>query len=115
MFSIFSIYMTTKASIGFLIAILAITAVTFSPILHNGLINRDDPEYITDNPLTKELSPASVANIFTTPEYQGDYHPLTLLGFDLQYHFFQDEPHGYHAVSLVLHLLAATLVFALVI
>ena len=90
---------------------MTITPLCLSPLLGAGFINRDDPAYITDNPLIKEFSFQTIGRIFATPQYEGDYHPLTLSAFALEYHFFHDRPAGYHAVSLLLHLIATCLAF----
>src|SRR5206468_2374976 len=88
---------------GWLIIILLITTVVMSPVIRNDFINRDDPSYISDNALVKVLSVQSIGKIFSTAQYQGDYHPITLLAFTVEYTLFGDKPQGYHAVSLLLH------------
>ena len=100
-----------KKTIPWLAAILIVTAACLSPILQNDFINRDDPSYIIDNELIKEVSFQNIGKIFSTPQYEGDYHPLTMLCFAVQYNFFHNRPQGYHTMSLLLHLVATMLVF----
>lgn len=94
--------------------ILIITFAAKSPVIFNGFINRDDPAYITENPIIRDFSAAGIGRIFSTPEYMADYHPLTLTLFSLEYHFFGDDALGYHVVSLLLHLMITALVFLVV-
>ena len=64
----------------------------------------DDSTYITQNPLIKNLSLASIWALFTN-FYEWDYLPLTLLSFTLEYHFFGLDPTGYHVVNATLHII----------
>jgi len=93
---------------------LILTAAALLPTLKNGFTTWDDPLYILENPLIRSLSPESVAAIFSTPSYAGNYHPLTLLLNAAEYAVFGTSPLGYHLVSLVLHLGVVYLVFLLV-
>lgn len=91
-------------------AILLLTAIAFWPILRNGFTNWDDPTYLENNPLIKELSGASVKRIFSEV-YFANYQPLHILSYAVEYHFFKLNPAGYHAVSLIMHLINIVLVF----
>ncbi len=94
----------------YLIAILVLTAFVFSPILKNGFTNWDDPTYIANNPLIKDLSLANIKRIFSEV-YFANYQPLHILSYAIEYHFFEMNASGYHAVSLVMHLINVVLVF----
>ncbi len=93
-----------------LLIILPVVFIAFSPILKNELTNWDDPDLIINNPLIRSLSYTNLKTIFTT-FYFGNYQPLHLLSYALEYHFWQLNPAGYHAVSLVLFLMITTLVY----
>lgn len=95
-------------------ACLLAAAAAMLPSLRNGFTTWDDPQYVLSNPLVKDLSPAGVVAIFTTPEYAGNYHPVTLLALALQYAAFGEAPFGYHLVSLLLHLGSTLLLFRIV-
>src|SRR5213078_2787736 len=41
----------------------------------------------------------------------GNYHPLTMLSFAIEYHFWGLNEAGYHIVNVLLHLLNTILVF----
>ncbi len=90
---------------------LAVAAAALFPTLLNDFTTWDDPQYVLDNPLVRSLSPGSVLTLFTTPEYAGNYHPVTLLAVAVQYALFGVSPLGYHMVSLLLHLGVTYLVF----
>lgn len=93
--------------------ILAATSLVFAPVVQNGFINRDDPDYIAGNHLIREFSGENILRIFTTPEYMGNYHPLTLTLLAAEYRLFGTREAPYHIVSLLLHLLATLLVYLL--
>ncbi len=84
--------------------ILAATLISYLGITKNLLTNWDDPTYITNNPLIKSLSLASIKRIFTEI-YFANYQPLQILSYAVEYHFFGLNPAGYHWVSLVQHLI----------
>ncbi|MEI6433780.1 MAG: tetratricopeptide repeat protein [Bacteroidota bacterium] len=93
-----------------LMVILPVVFLAFSPILDNGLTNWDDPDLIIDNPLIRTLSFDNLKTIFTT-FYFGNYQPLHLAVYSVEYHFWQLNPAGYHAVSLFLFLIITSLVY----
>ena len=61
-----------------LLLILLVSAVTFSPVLSNGFTNWDDPVYILNNPLLRDLSGEGFRKIFSS-FVSGNYHPLTII------------------------------------
>lgn len=97
----------------FLIFVLAAVAISFSPVLRNGFVDRDDPAYVTENSYIKNFSGEALLQIFSLPQYQGNYHPLTLTFLAAEYQFFRGDPLGYHAMSILLHMLSCGLVFFL--
>ena len=90
-----------------LLAILAITFVSFSPTLNNDFINFDDNSHLTENPSIRSLN---IKHIFTSTVSK-IYIPLTILSFSLEYHFFGLNPFIYHLDNLLLHLIVTGLVF----
>lgn len=86
--------------------ILVIAAFAFSPALKNALVSWDDYAYITLNPVIRDLSLKNIAHIFDPSTFVvGNYHPLTVLVYTIEYRLFELDPTGYHAVNLFLHLL----------
>lgn len=96
--------------IALLLAILVL--MIFSPALFNGFVDWDDPVYLLGTPSIQTLITANVSAFFTT-FVSGNYHPLTMLGYALQYALFGLEPWGFHLVSLLLHALNAALAYLL--
>src|SRR6185503_18481852 len=93
-----------------LLCILAVTFISFIPALNNALTNWDDPRYLTDNPLIKKLSFENIRRIFTEP-YFGNYQPLHIFSYALEYQLYKLNPVGYHTTSVIMHLLVTALVF----
>jgi tetratricopeptide (TPR) repeat protein len=92
------------------ILIAFITFFLLSPCLQNQFTNWDDPGYVTNNGLIKDISPAGLKNIFSTP-VMSNYHPLTILSYAIEYRFAELEPELYHLDNLLLHILASILVY----
>ena len=95
------------------IFIALVTAFAFLPAVHNGFTDWDDPFYVTDQQLVRDISPAGLRTIFST-FVEGNYHPLTMTSFAVDYHFWKLDPRGYHVENIALHVLATLAVFALV-
>jgi len=93
--------------------ILGITWLTLSPCLRNDFVNLDDHRYVTENRLIMDLSWKNIKSILSQ-FHAGHYHPLTLLSFSLEFHFFKLNPLAYHTTNLLLHLLNSLLVFWLI-
>ena len=90
--------------------ILILTAIVYLPTLNAGFINWDDPDYIYNNSVIKDLS--HVADFFTVP-IQGNYHPVTMISLALNYAVSGYDAWSYHLFNLVLHLVNCFLVYSL--
>jgi protein O-mannosyl-transferase len=90
-----------------LAVIVLISAIVYLPVFHNGLLAWDDEGYIMKNALVHSIN---LKEIFSQ-NVMGNWHPVTILMFAIEYHFFGLNPAGYHAVNLLLHLLNVLLVF----
>ena len=80
--------------------------------LHHEFINFDDPYYIRNNSYIRDLSWRGIYKIFSEP-IVGNYFPLQILSYALDYQIWHIQPFGYHLHNLLLHLLNAILVFLL--
>jgi protein O-mannosyl-transferase len=87
--------------------------LVLSPCLGNQFTNWDDPGYIQDNPLVKDLSLAGLKAIGSS-SVMGNYAPLTVLSYAIEYGFVRLAPWLYHFDNLLLHLMDALLVYWLV-
>jgi Flp pilus assembly protein TadD len=90
-----------------------ITSLCLSACLANTITTWDDTAYLRDDIFIKDLSWQGLRAIFTHP-VMGNYHPLTILSFAIEYSLVQLEPWLYHFDSLVLHIVASLLVYWLV-
>lgn len=93
--------------------IIAATSLTLQACLGNTITTWDDPAYLRDNPFIKDLSWTGIRQIFSHP-VMGNYHPLTILSFALEYSFVRLDPSLYHFDSLLLHTMTAVLVYRFV-
>lgn len=96
-----------------LVALLLLAVVAaFQPCLGNGLTTWDDDVYLGGAAALHDSGPAGLRELLTSFPL-GNYHPLTILSFLVEYRLFGLEPLGYHVVSLLLHLANVLLVFLL--
>ena len=92
------------------ISILLITAsIVFMPCLDNNFV-WDDEAYVLKNNFIQNFSSSTIRQIFSS-FYIGNYHPLTIISFVPEYHFFNLNPSVYHATNMIIHLCNCVLVF----
>ncbi|MBN8703992.1 MAG: tetratricopeptide repeat protein [Bacteroidetes bacterium] len=89
---------------------LAISIIVFKPCFSALLTNWDDGSYVTDNLLIRSLSLKDIFSAFVV----GNYHPITMLSYALEYHFFKINPTVFHTTNVLLHAVNSFLVFILV-
>lgn len=97
----------------FLPAALAITFLVFTPSLQNKFVNLDDPQYLTTNPVVQALNAENLKTIFSE-QFVGNYQPVTMLSYMIEYQLFGLNPFGYHLVNLLFHLLGTLFVFLII-
>ncbi len=105
-----------KQTLVTLLVMLAIAVVVFlvlRPCLDNQFTNWDDPGYVRDNALIKDISAQGLKQTFSTA-IMGNYHPLTILSYGIEYSFVRLDPYMYHRDSLLLHILTCLALFWLV-
>ncbi len=93
--------------------ITALTWLFYQVCLNNLFTNWDDPGYIRDNALIKDISPEGLKHIFST-SIMGNYHPLTILSYAIEYSFVRLQPWLYHLDSLLFHIVVTVLVYCFV-
>ncbi|MES2591870.1 MAG: tetratricopeptide repeat protein [Bacteroidota bacterium] len=93
--------------------VLALVFVVFLPALTNSFVNWDDPKYILNNVIIKDLSGKGIKAMFTS-FYAGNYHPLTALSNAIEFKLFGLNPKPFHFFNLVLHLANTLLVFSII-
>ena len=92
--------------IGALFIIILISFIAYAPALQNGFV-WDDDDYVRNNLLIQSID---LKEIFSQ-SLMGNYHPLTILVYSFEYHFFGLKESGYHAINLIFHFLNIILVF----
>jgi tetratricopeptide (TPR) repeat protein len=88
--------------------LVALTLAAYLPALHAGFI-WDDDAYVTANRTLRSL--AGLRRIWLEPGAVPQYYPLTFTSLWLDYHLWGLQPFGYHLVNVLLHALAALLVW----
>lgn len=92
-----------------IIFILFVILIIYYPSLKNNFTNWDDPDLVTENLKIKELTLSNLHNIFFTSHHHL-YHPLVLLTYSIEYHYFKLNPFIYHFNNLLLHILNCLLI-----
>ncbi|MDQ1267182.1 MAG: hypothetical protein QG635_2336 [Bacteroidota bacterium] len=88
-----------------------ITFIVYLPSLQNGFIRHyDDYQYLFDNPFITDISPAGIAGLFSNYVF-GNYNPITILTFTIEYHFYHFAPFGYHFINLTFHITVTLLLY----
>ena len=94
-----------KSLFPWIAAIAAIAFIAFSPCLKNDLLSWDDYNYIRDNPLIRLFTIQNIVHLFNYHTYVvGNYHPLTMLTYIIEYQLAGVNPVLYHFDNLLLHL-----------
>lgn len=97
----------------YLIIILSIVAFAFRNALKNGFVAWDDIDYVVNNPLIKIFSLNNFYYIFSH-SFLGNYHPLTMLSYLLDYQLWGLNATWYHFHNIVLHVANCILVYVLI-
>ncbi len=104
----------------FLLSFLALSIITtaiYYRSLNNQFTNWDDNRYIIGNANIQTFHGDSLSYTFKkiiSSYEQGNYHPLTMLTYCLEYEKFKLNPKPYHLTNFILHLLNTLLVFCFI-
>ena len=89
-----------------LILILLVTIIIYIPTFNAGFV-WDDINYIQNNELIHTFDIGGILSDYV----MGNYHPVTILVFAIEYQIFGLDETGYHLVNLLLHLANVLLVY----
>ena len=93
-------------------ALALLTALVFLPVLRFGFLVLDDRAYVLENPQVNQgLTPEGLRWAVTSAGYAANWHPLTWLSHQVDVSLFGLAPAGHHATSLLLHAVAAGVLF----
>lgn len=94
----------------FPLAMALVALIIYAPSLRGPFLTWDDRIYVLDSPLVTTFSIDNLHQIFAAFHFT-DYAPLNTLALALEYALWGPNPAAFHAVTLALHVLNATLVF----
>ena len=94
-----------------LLILLFVSFLAYYPSLHHDFVNWDDIFYIMNNEMITACNWVNLKQIFSTC-FMGNFHPMILLSFLVDFHFFRFSDPGYHVHNLLLHRVNAALVYA---
>ncbi|MEY2547297.1 MAG: protein O-mannosyl-transferase [Verrucomicrobiota bacterium] len=93
------------------LGLVALVWAVFAQTLHHGFINYDDPLYVLQNPhIRGGVTWPSVQWAFTHVHSQ-NWHPLTSISHMLDCQLFGINAGAHHAINVLLHSIAAVLLF----
>src|SRR5947209_10437098 len=91
--------------------LVTLVALVFSPTLGAGFVDYDDNAYVYDNPkITAGLSVEGVVWAFAHIHAE-NWHPVTTISHMLDVQVYGLNPWGHHLTNVLLHALAAVLLF----
>jgi tetratricopeptide (TPR) repeat protein len=89
------------------------TLLVYLPVVHDGFVNFDDQEYVTENhPVLAGLTRDSLRWAFTS-FHAANWHPLTWLSHMADCELFGPNPGAHHFVNVLFHAANAALLFVL--
>ncbi len=80
----------------------AVTLAVYLRSLWSGFVNYDDLGYVVENPFIRTLDKNFIKWAFTR-EHMGNWHPLTMVSYAVDFRFWGLNPAGYHLTNIVLH------------
>lgn len=95
------------------IALMAVVICVYLPVLDNGFIAFDDPDYVTENRHVRQGLTWQGIGWAMTSFHAANWHPLTWVSHMLDVTLFGFNPAGHHLTSLILHLLNTLLLYGL--
>jgi tetratricopeptide (TPR) repeat protein len=96
------------------LALAILTVITFWSLKDCSFINLDDDIYVYENAYVQSgLNAKSIGQAFSSElaEKGGFWHPITWLSLMLDYQIFGLNPHGYHLMNLLFHVMNTILLF----
>ena len=104
---------TLRRHATFLLIIALLTLAVYGrTISFDFLSNWDDPEYITRNQAIRGFSLSHIMEAFTRP-WVGNYAPLQIISYMIDYLFWGMNPVGFHLTAIMLHAANGMLLFLL--
>ena len=100
-----------STTVGIYLLLIGLSLAVFSQTIHYNFVNFDDDMYVYNAPAIRAgLTLKGIAAAFTSP-HAGNWHPLTTLSHMLDCGLYGLNAGGHHATNVVLHTIAALLLF----
>ena len=94
------------------LALAVLTFALYLPVLHNGFVNYDDPDYVTRNGrVLQGLNWENVKWAFGTNNSVANWHPLTWLSHMADVEIFGLSAWGHHLINILLMAANSVLLF----
>ena len=85
--------------------------VAFGQTINHDFVNFDDDDYVYENPYVREGVTTAGTKWAVTAQRSSNWHPLTWLSHMLDCQLYHLKPGGHHLTSVLLHAVAAVLLF----
>ncbi|MFC1855948.1 tetratricopeptide repeat protein [Thermodesulfobacteriota bacterium] len=95
-----------------IIALVIINVMLYAKTTKYEFVNYDDPDYITNNSLIKDVDGAKLKKIFSET-YFANYQPLVLISYAIDYKFNKLNARGYHITNILFHTMNSILALIL--
>jgi Flp pilus assembly protein TadD len=96
---------------GICVLLAAITLAVFGRTINNGFVNYDDDVYVYNNPAIQQGLTLNGIGWAFTHVVAGNWHPLTMISYMVDYQLHGLNPGGYHLTNVLLHTVAVILLF----
>lgn len=94
-----------------LIVIIVAVTIAYSKVFNAAFLAWDDAEYVFNNPDIRAINVSGIKAWFSR-FYVGNYHPITMFSYAIDYAIGNTNPFIYHFTNILLHTANACLVYA---
>ncbi|HOY31625.1 MAG TPA: tetratricopeptide repeat protein [Bacteroidales bacterium] len=101
----------SKTDLLFMLIIALLCTALYFPALTFSIDVWDDPYYVTENLTIRSFS--NLGELFTN-SFVGNYQPVTILSYMIEYAIVKNSPFLYHLDNMLLHIINAVLCFLLI-
>lgn len=96
------------------IILLLISFFIYKPALENKFTNYDERAYVSENGSIRQFNGEMISREMGT-FFMGNYHPLTMISYAIDYSLYGMDPKGYILTNILLHLVACLFLYILLI
>lgn len=96
------------------IVVIILTFFIYQPALNNKFTNYDERAYVSENASIRQFNGDMISREMGN-FFMGNYHPLTMISYAIDYSIVGMDPKGYILTNILLHILASLFLFMLLI